>query len=259
MTVRVALTGRGKLGAFIAEVVGSVADHEVVAQLGASDDLHGILGADLLIDATTPAASPGIVEFAAAHGIHSIVGTSGWTAERIDALRRTITGNLAVGVTIIPNFSLGSTLGTAFARLAARYYESIEIVEAHPAAKIDSPSGTAIRTAELMASARQGLPVVAAPHTDQRARGQAIAGIPVHSIRLRGLVAQQEVLFGGDGEVLSVRHDTFGNEAYRAGILATLDYARRARGVTVGLDSVLGIDTLFAPPAGPGDTTAPSA
>ena len=246
MTTRVAVTGAsGKLGSLIAEVVEQTPGFELVLRLGRGAALEQLHEVDLVADATTPGASPAIVEHALAHGVNVLVGTSGWSQDRIAALERTITGNLAVGVVIVPNFSLGSVLASSFAAVAGRYYDSIEIIESHHAGKIDSPSGTAVRTAELIVAARKGLDPVDAPHSDQRARGQSVGGIPVHSLRMAGVVAQQEVILGGPGEQVRLRHDTLSGEAYRAGIRLALEAARDARGVTVGLDAVLGLDRLW--------------
>jgi 4-hydroxy-tetrahydrodipicolinate reductase len=140
---------------------------------------------------------------------------------------------------IIPNFSLGSALATAFSVLAAPWFDSIEIVESHHAGKVDSPSGTAIRTAELIGEARAEVGPVAAPHADQRARGQQVASVPIHSLRHDGLAARQEVVFGGTGETLRVVHDTHSDASYEAGILLGLRAAASAEGVVVGLDRLL--------------------
>ena len=142
-------------------------------------------------------------------------------------------------VLIVPNFSLGSVLATRFAEQAARWFDSAEIIEAHHAGKSDSPSGTAVRTAERMAAARGDLGPVSAPHVDQRARGQQVAAIPVHSLRLDGVVARQDVLFGGPGELLTIRHDTTSPVAYQAGILLALRALPGVQGVQVGLESLL--------------------
>ena len=181
----------------------------------------------------------GVVEYAVAHGVSVLVGTSGWSNERIASLERTIDGNLAVGVIIVPNFSIGSVLATSFAAMASRFFDSIEIIEAHHASKVDSPSGTAVRTAELMGAARGVLGPVVAPHVDQRARGQQVSSIPIHSLRMQGVVAKQDVIFGGNGEVLTISHDTLAPSAYEAGILLALRAVRTARGVTVGLDKLI--------------------
>lgn len=253
MTTKVAVVGAsGRLGRLVSQIVRASDEFELVAELGSKDELSRILGADIAVDVTLPAVSQGVVEYAVAHGINVLVGTSGWSNERVAALDRTINGNLAVGVVIVPNFSIGSVLASSFAAMAARFFDSIEIVEAHHAAKIDSPSGTAVRTAELMASARQELGPVGAPHVDQRARGQQVASIPIHSLRLQGVVAKQDVLFGGNGEVLTISHETLSPSAYEAGILLALRATRTARGVTVGLDKLIDLTSpsTAAAPAG---------
>ena len=243
MTTTVAVVGAtGRMGQLITQIVEASAEFELVASLRSTDELSDMLGADIAVDVTLPAVSQGVVEYAIAHGMNVLVGTSGWTAERIQGLERRITGNLAVGVVIIPNFSVGSVLATSFAQMAARFYDSIEIVEAHGATKIDSPSGTAVRTAELMSQARGTRGPVQAPHTDQRARGQQVASIPVHSLRMQGVVAKQDVVFGGNGEVLTISHDTLAPSAYEAGILLALRATRTARGVSVGLDRLIDLD-----------------
>lgn len=236
----VAIAGAtGRLGRDIVQLVESEDDFQLVAGLDSHSELSDLLGADLIVDVTLPAVSPTVVEFAVANGISALVGTSGWTGERISALKRRMGETPQTGVVIIPNFSIGAALAGAFSAVAARFYESIEIVEAHRAHKIDSPSGTAVRTAELIAAARAELGPVAAPHTDQRARGQNVASIPVHSLRLSGVVARQQVFFGGAGEVLTIDHETLDASAYRAGILLGLRGAPDARGVVVGLESLI--------------------
>lgn len=240
MTTKVAIAGAtGRLGRDIVQLVESDSDFQLVAGLDSHSDLSDLLGADVIVDVTLPAVSPTVVEFAVANGISILVGTSGWSAERISVLRRRMGETPQTGVVIIPNFSIGAALATAFASVAARFYESIEIVEAHRAHKIDSPSGTAVRTAELIAAARAELGPVTAPHTDQRARGQNVASIPVHSLRLSGVVARQQVFFGGPGEVLTIDHETLDSSAYRAGILLGLHGTRDARGVVVGLENLI--------------------
>lgn len=240
MPTRVAVVGAtGKLGQLVCRIVEDAADFDLVARLDSQAELTDMLGADVAVDVTLPGVTQAVVEFAVANGINVLVGTSGWTAERITSLENRITGTPAVGVVIVPNFSVGSVLATSFATMAARFFESIEIVEAHHATKVDSPSGTAVRTAELMGRARAELGPVAAPHTDQRARGQQVSSIPIHSLRLQGMVARQEVHFGGDGEALTIRHDTLAPSAYEAGIVLALRAARDAQGVTVGLDKLI--------------------
>jgi 4-hydroxy-tetrahydrodipicolinate reductase len=251
MTTRVAIVGAtGKMGRLVGDLVENTPGYDVVARLDSSSALTDMLGADVAIDLTVPAVSQSVVDFAVDNGIRVLVGTSGWSQARIDSLGHRLTGRTDVGAVIIPNFSLGSVLGTAFAALAARFFDSIEIIEAHQSSKVDSPSGTAVRTAELMAAARAGLGPVAAPHVDQRARGQQVATIPVHSLRLAGVLARQDVIFGGDGETLTVTHNTLSADAYERGILVALAAARTCVGVTVGLDQLIDLG-LSAEPAEP--------
>ncbi|MHB1172520.1 MAG: 4-hydroxy-tetrahydrodipicolinate reductase [Lacisediminihabitans sp.] len=245
MTTKVAVVGAtGKLGRLVSQIVRSSEDFELVAEIDSKGELTEMLGADVAVDVTLPAVSQGVVEFAVANGISVLVGTSGWSNERIANLEKKITSNLAAGVIIVPNFSIGSVLATAFATMAARFFDSIEIVEAHHASKVDSPSGTAVRTAELIGSARAKLGPVVAPHTDQRARGQQVSSVPIHSLRLQGVVARQDVIFGGNGEVLTLSHETLAPSAYEAGILLALRATVTARGVVVGLDKLIDLTAV---------------
>ena len=241
VTIRVAVAGAtGKMGRLAIELIEASDDFELHAALDSRSSLDEMLGADVALDVTHPAASAGIVEFATGAGIPIVVGTSGWSSERISEIAQFMRGHEDAGaVLFIPNFSIGSVLGTAFATLAARYFDSIEIVEAHHAGKVDSPSGTAVRTAELIGDARATIGPVSAPHADQRARGQLVSGIPVHSLRLSGVLAEQRVVLGGDGETLTIAHSTVSSSAYEQGILLALRRAPAASGVVVGLDALL--------------------
>lgn len=259
MTTRVAVIGAtGRLGSLVSRLVRDSDDFELVAELSSRSALSEMLGADIAVDVSHPAVSGEIVEYAVENGLRVLVGTSGWSQERIGAVTSRVTARDGA-VVFIPNFSIGSVLGTRLATIAARYFDSIEIVEAHHAGKVDSPSGTAVRTAELMTRARAELGPVDAPHTDQRARGQQVASIPVHSLRVAGLLASQQVVFGGHGETLSIRHDTISDESYEQGILLALRALREASGVTVGLDALLGLGSIGGevPPApvDPSDTS----
>ena len=240
MVTRVAVVGAtGRMGSLVQRLVAREPDLDLHAALGSADPVEAVEGADVVVDVTVPAVSPGIVDAALDRAIPVLVGTSGWTAERIQTLRTRVPDDARPGVVIVPNFSIGSALGTAFAALAARWFDSIEIVESHHAGKVDSPSGTAIRTAELIGAARAEIGPVAAPHADQRARGQQVASVPIHSLRHSGVAARQEVVFGGNGETLRIVHDTLGTESYEAGILLGIRAARDASGVVVGLDRLL--------------------
>ena len=199
MTTRVALVGgTGKLGGIIAQVIAATDGYETVAVLGSSSDLAELDGADLVVDASTPAVSIDVVRAAIERGKNVLVGTSGWSAERI-ALVRPLVDAAGTGAVFIPNFSLGSVIGSALAAASAPFFPSIEIVETHRETKVDSPSGTAVRTAELIAAARSEVGPVEAPHVDQRARGQQIASVPVHSLRRPGVIARQETILSGPG------------------------------------------------------------
>ncbi len=242
MTTRVAIIGAsGRMGTLIDELISELDDFEVVARLGSHDALDGMLAADIAIDVTVPAVSLAVVEFAVEHGIPTLVGTSGWSNDRIKVITKKVAEKPGLGVIVIPNFSIGSVLATAFATTAARFFDSIEIVEAHHASKVDSPSGTAVRTAELIGQARLELGPVIAPHADQRARGQQVSSVPIHSLRMEGVVAKQDVIFGGTGETLTLTHETLSPTSYRTGITLALRALTATDGVVVGLDKLLSV------------------
>lgn len=238
----VAVSGaRGRLGSLVCEVIESHPAFTLGAQLSSASSPSAADDADIVFDVSRPDASPAIVQRAVRAGQRVIVGTSGWDAERLRDLAALLDEHPGSAVLVVPNFSLGSVIGTALSTVAARYFDSVEIVEAHHDQKVDSPSGTAVRTAELIAGERdaRGEAPVSAPFGDQPARGQLVAGIPVHSLRLAGVIARQEVRFGGAGEVLTITHDTHARDSYRAGIRAALEFIGDATGLTVGLESVL--------------------
>ena len=240
MTTSVAVVGAsGRLGRVVRDLVRGSDAFRLEAELGSSSSLDEMLAADLIIDVTHPTVSRDVVDFAVRHGRKVLVGSSGWSAERIESLRGTVAAHEGAAVVVIPNFSLGSVLASAFAATASRFFDSIEIVEAHHAGKVDSPSGTAVRTAELISRARAERGPVEAPHVDQRARGQQVASIPVHSLRMTGVVAEQTVLLGGVGESLRITHSTLSSESYEAGIRVALAATRDAVGVTVGLEQLI--------------------
>ncbi len=254
MVIRVAVVGAsGRLGAVACRIIEQQSDLELVARLNSRSSLDDMLGADVVLDVTHPGVSPTVVDHAVRAGLSVVVGTSGWSEDRLRGLRALLAGHGDVAIVVIPNFSLGSVLATHFATIAARFYESVEIVEAHHAAKVDSPSGTAVRTAELIGHARAELGPVVAPHVDQRARGQQVASVPIHSLRLQGVVAKQDVHFGGTGEVLTLSHETLSPAAYEQGIVIAIRAAAAARGLLVGLDQLVG---LHEPQADPDDEAA---
>jgi 4-hydroxy-tetrahydrodipicolinate reductase len=175
-------------------------------------------------------------------GLHTVVGTTGFTAERIDEVTFMLMGNPNVGSVIAPNFGIAAVLMMRFAAQAAPYFDSVEIIELHHPNKVDAPSGTARRTAELIAEARQGK---ASPDATSEsldgARGADIGGVHVHAVRLAGLVAHQEVLLGGDGETLSIRHDSLSRESFMPGVLLAVREVVKRPGLTVGIDDLLGL------------------
>lgn len=241
MVHSVAVVGAtGRMGTLATRLIEASEDFVVHARISSRDSLDAIDGADLVVDVSHPSVSPDVVNHAITRGIPALVGTSGWGAERLAGLRTKLAEHPEIGVIVVPNFSLGSVLGTHLATIAAPWFEAIEVIEAHHAGKVDSPSGTAVRTAELMAEARVERPV-AAPHADQRARGQQVGSIPVHSLRLPGVLAEQQVIFGGTGETLRISHQTVSDASYEAGIMAALRALPDARDLTVGLDALLGL------------------
>ena len=240
MSISVAVVGApGKLGSLVCRLISESSDFHVVAELGSSSDLNEALVADIIVDVSLPSISRKVLDLALANEKSILIGTSGWSAERISSVDALIAAHPEVGVIFIANFSLGSAVASHLATLAARHFDSIEIVEAHGVNKVDSPSGTAVSTAERIAKARDS--DVSAPHADQRARGQLVAGVPVHSLRLAGVVAKQDVIFGGEGETVTITHTTLSYRSYEVGIMAALRALPGLKGKLVGLDRVITI------------------
>lgn len=235
MGIQVAIVGAtGRIGRHVCEIIECAPDLGIYARLDSRSDLAEIAGADVVCDVTRPGVSPTVVRAALAAGIPVVVGTSGWSAA---AIAEVAAGDPAVGVLFVPNLALGSVLATAFAVLAAPYFDAVEIVEAHHARKADSPSGTAVRTAERIAAAR-ATPLDPA-HPEQPARGATLGGIPIHALRVPGVQGEQTVVLGALGETLRLTHTVTSSEAYTAGILLALRSVRGLRGVHVGLEQVL--------------------
>jgi 4-hydroxy-tetrahydrodipicolinate reductase len=244
--LRVAVLGAaGRMGREACAAVDAADDLALVARIGREDPLSTLVehGVTVAVDLTRPDAVLTNVEFCIAHGIHAVVGTSGLDAPRLAQLRDRLAAAPTVGVLVAPNFALGAVLMMRFAAEAARWFESVEIVELHHPQKADAPSGTARRTAELVARARRDAGREAAPDatTDAAdgARGADIAGVPVHSVRLRGLVAHQEVLLGNPGETLTLRHDSLDRASFMPGVLLGIRRVPDVPGLTVGLEHFL--------------------
>jgi 4-hydroxy-tetrahydrodipicolinate reductase len=227
------------MGKLALELIEGAQDLELHAALDSKSELSQLSGADVIFEVTKLEVSEAVVDYAIEHGMRIVVGTSGWSKAKLDHLKVKLAAQPDAAVLIIPNFSIGSMLATSFAAQAAKYFDSIEIVEAHHAGKIDSPSGTAVRTAELISEARADLTQPLIPGVGQTARGEVVAGVPIHSLRLAGVSAKQQVYLGGDSEVLTISHETSSVRAYVAGILLTIRAAVSASGLTVGLASVI--------------------
>ncbi len=235
----------GKVGRAVCEAVEASADLDLVARIDADDDLETLVeaGAEAVVDFTHPDVVMDNLEFCVGHGIHALVGTTGFDADRLEALRGWLAESPGTGVLVAPNFSIGAVLMMRFAVEASRFYESVEIIELHHPDKADAPSGTARRTAELVAAARReaGLgPVPDATSTSlDGARGADVDGIRVHGLRVRGLVAHQEVVLGGAGETLTIRHDSLDRISFTPGVLLGLRSIADHPGLTVGLEALL--------------------
>lgn len=244
--LRVAVLGaQGRIGSEAVRAVEAAEDMELVAALGRGDKLETLTeaGAQVVVELTTPASVMENLDFCLRHGIHAVVGTTGWTDERLAQLRTWLAASPETGVLIAPNFSIGAVLTMRFAQIAARYFESVEVVELHHPNKVDAPSGTATRTAQLIAAARAEAGLGAQPDATATAlvsaRGADVDGVPVHAVRLRGLLAHQEVLLGGEGETLTVRHDSLHHSSFMPGILLGARRVTTAPGLTFGLEHFL--------------------
>lgn len=247
--VRVGVLGaRGKVGAEVCRAVGAAEDMELVAEVDAGDDVDELVraGAQAVVDFTHPDVVMDNLEFCIDHGIHAVVGTTGFDEARLETLRGWLADAPAVGVLVAPNFSIGAILMMRFAAAAAPFYESVEVVELHHPTKADAPSGTARRTAELIAAARREAGLGAVPDATSTgldgARGAVVDGIHVHGLRIRGLVAHQEVILGGVGETLTIRHDSLDRASFTPGVLAGLRRIDQRPGLTVGLEHFLDLD-----------------
>jgi 4-hydroxy-tetrahydrodipicolinate reductase len=246
--IRIGVLGaRGRMGQQVCQAVVAADDMDLVAAVDAGDWLFSVAdgGAQVLVDFTHPDVVMDNVRFAIDQGIHAVVGTTGFTDERLDTIREWLADTPKLGVLVAPNFAIGAVLSMRFAQLAAPHYESVEIVELHHPEKADAPSGTAVRTAQLVAAARAeaGLDPVpdATTHGLDGARGAVVDGVHVHAVRAAGLVAHQEVLFGTPGETLSIRHDSFDRASFMPGVLLGIRQIASRPGLTVGLGPLLGL------------------
>ncbi len=249
MTLRVAVLGAaGRMGSEVVRAVDQADDVTLVAALGSGDDRRTLTssGAQVAVDFTRPDAVMDNLKACIEAGVHAVVGTTGFDEERLDRVRSWLAGAPGVGVVVAPNFALGAILMMRFARQAARFYESAEVVELHHPGKVDAPSGTARLTASQIATARAAAGLGPVPDATATAlpgaRGADVDGVAVHAVRLRGLVAHQEVLFGGPGETLTIRHDSLDRASFMPGVLLAVRRVASRPGLTVGLEPLLGLD-----------------
>ena len=244
--INVAVLGaRGRMGSEVVKAVEATEGLALVAALDLGDSLDQLKGsaAHVVVDFTTPDSVMSNLEFLINNGINVVVGTTGFDDAKLATVKGWLAQNPSVGVLIAPNFAIGAVLMMEFAEKAARYFESAEIIELHHPAKVDAPSGTAARTAELMGAARKEAGLGKMPDSTTTAldgaRGALVGGIPVHSVRARGLVAHQEVLFGGLGETLTIRHDSIDRAGFMPGVILGVRKIVNTPGLTHGLDKFM--------------------
>jgi 4-hydroxy-tetrahydrodipicolinate reductase len=244
--MRVGVLGaKGKVGSTMVRAVQAADDLTLTAEVDAGDPLSLFVdtGTEVVIDFTHPDVVMDNLKFLIDNGIHAVVGTTGFTDQRLSQVEQWLASKPGTSVLIAPNFAIGAVLSMRFAKEAARFFESVEVIELHHPNKADAPSGTAARTAKLIAEARKGLP----PNPDATstalagARGATVEGIPVHSVRLAGLVAHQEVLFGTQGETLTIRHDSIDRASFVPGVLLAVRRIGERPGLTVGIEPLLGL------------------
>jgi 4-hydroxy-tetrahydrodipicolinate reductase len=245
--IRVGVLGaRGRMGQQVCRAVDAAPDLDLVAMVDAGDWLFSVAdaGSQVLVDFTHPDVVMDNIRFAIDQGIHAVVGTTGFTREKLDTVREWVDeAPSSIGVIIAPNFGIGAVLSMRFAQLAAKYYDSAEVIELHHPSKADAPSGTAIRTAELIAEARKdaglGNPPDATTQARDGARGADVDGVHVHALRVTGLVAHQEIVFGAEGETLTIRHDSLDRVSFMPGVLLAVRNVTSRPGLTIGIEPLL--------------------
>ena len=244
--MKVAVLGaKGRLGAETVAAIESAADLTLSSALDLGDSLDQLIksGTEVVVDFTHPDSVMKNIEFAINNGIHVVVGTTGFDDKKLSELKNLLSKNSRVGALIAPNFGLGAVLMMQFSQKAAQYFESVEIIELHHANKVDAPSGTAIRTAELITDARKQSKKGAMPDASKTvipgARGAKVGDVPIHSVRSHGYVAHQEVIFGDAGETLSIRHDSINRAGFMPGVLIGVRNVAKYPGLTIGLENYM--------------------
>jgi 4-hydroxy-tetrahydrodipicolinate reductase len=241
------LGARGRMGREVIQAITAAGDLEIVAEVDAGDDRRELAGCDVVVDFTHPGVVMDNLHWCIEHDLDVVVGTSGFGEDRLDEVQGWLDEHPGVRILVVPNFSVGAILMMRFAEQAARFFPSAEVIELHHAAKADAPSGTALRTASMIGAARAeaglGPPPDATASEVPGARGAVVDEIHVHSVRVAGLVAHQEVLFGGQGETLTIRHDSLDRISFMPGVLlAVRDLGSLPPGLTVGLEGLLGLE-----------------
>jgi len=248
MAIKVGVLGaQGRVGKAIVEGVNAEDDLELVAEISRGDDLQQLVDnhAEVIVDFTQPDSVMGNLEFCIANGIHCVVGTTGFDKERLDQVEQWTRQESAGNVLIAPNFAISAVMTIVLAKQAAKFFETAEVVEFHHPTKLDAPSGTAIHTAEAIAQARRDAELGEMPDATEKslegARGANVDGIPVHAVRTRGMVAHEEVIFGAQGQSLTIRQDSYDRSSFTPGVLAGVREIAQHPGLVVGLDKYLGL------------------
>ncbi|GAB3941276.1 4-hydroxy-tetrahydrodipicolinate reductase [Corynebacterium tapiri] len=244
MTIKVAVLGaHGRVGQAVVAGVEESDEFTLHASVGRDDALSAIDGADVAVDFTTPDAVMDNLKYCIEHGVHCVVGTTGFDDERYDTVRSWLEKNPEVGVLVAPNFAISAVLTMVFAAQAAKFFESAEVVEFHHPNKLDAPSGTAVKTAQAIAQARKDAGIDPMPDATKQAldgsRGALVGDVPVHAVRMTGMVAHEEVIFGTQDQSLTIRQDSYGRESFVPGVLTGVRQIADRPGLTIGLESFL--------------------
>lgn len=241
------LGAEGRVGSAIVAAVEADENLTLAAALDAADDLQQLVdnGVEVVVDFTVPDAVMDNVEFCVRHGIHAVVGTTGWTEERYNQVREWLSESPDTGVLVAPNFAISAVLTMKFAQMAAPFFESAEVIELHHPNKKDAPSGTAVHTAEGIAKAREEAGMGQQPDATEQsldgARGADVEGIPVHAVRMTGMVAHEQVIFGTRGQSLTIKQDSYDRDSFVPGVLIGVEKIGSNPGLTIGLESFLGL------------------
>jgi 4-hydroxy-tetrahydrodipicolinate reductase len=243
MTIRVGVIGAtGRMGSEVRRAVEEDDDLHLVARIGRGDSLEVLpeSGAEVAVDFTTPEAVKQNVDFCLEHGVHAVVGTTGLGTDDLEDIERRAEKH-STNVFVAPNFAIGAVLMMDMAQRAAPFFRAVEIIERHHERKLDAPSGTALRTAGLIGDARREAWPGVERRSGGRSRGEESSGVQIHSVRLPGSIAHQEVIFGGVGETLTIRHDSLDRSSFMPGVLLAIKKVSSLPGLTVGLEHLLGL------------------